>query len=203
MTAAPIRILLVDDHPLVRDGIKARLALVPRCQVVAEAGNGAEGLARVEDCHPSLVLTDIGMRDMNGIQLTRHLAATHPEIRVVILSMYDNSEYVASALAAGARGYVLKDGPSQEIVAAIEAVAAGGRYLGAAVSPTAPPAAALTQREREILVLLARGHSNKRVAQALDISVRTAETHRLAIRRKLGVDSPAALVKYAMEHGWS
>ena len=204
--ASRIRLVLVDDHPLVRDGLRARLSSVPRLDVVGEAGSGREALELADSLRPDIMLVDIGMRDMNGIQLTAALRERHPGVVVVILSMYDNAEYVSSAVRAGARGYVLKDAPSQEIIAAIEAAVAGGSYYSHAVThaliePAAQPDP-LTEREREVLLLLAAGHSNKMVAASLEISVRTVEAHRLNLRRKLGVENAAALVKYAMERGW-
>jgi len=203
----PIRLVLVDDHPLVRDGLRARLNAVPYIQVAGEAGSGAEALTLADLLRPDLMLVDIGMKEMNGIQLTTELHKHHPSIVVIILSMYDNAEYVTSAIRAGARGYVLKDAPSHEILAAIEATMAGGSYYSSAVLPALipPPGAEdgpLTEREREVLLLLAKGLSNKAIAHALSISVRTAETHRLSIRRKLGIESAAGFVKYAMGKGW-
>jgi DNA-binding NarL/FixJ family response regulator len=202
----PIRIVLVDDHPLVRDGLRARLNAVPRIEVVGEAGSAAEALVLADSLQPDLMLVDVGMKEMNGIQLTAALHQRHPSVVVVILSMYDNAEYVTSAIRAGARGYVLKDAPSHEIVTAIEAAAGGGSYYSGAViaaltQPREEPEH-LTEREREVLLLLAKGFSNKAIGQALGISVRTAETHRLSIRRKLGVETAAGLVKYALEKGW-
>lgn len=211
MSATPasprrIRLMLVDDHPLVRDGLRARLEAVAQIEVAGEAGSGAEALALAEQLAPDLMLVDIGMKDMNGIRLTELLSERFPAIRVLILSMYDNSEYVTSAMRAGAKGYVLKDAGSHEIIAAIDAVAAGGSYYSAAAAQALvkPQAQSfdLTEREKEVLILLAHGLSNKAIAQQLDISVRTAETHRLSLRRKLGIDSAAGLVKYAMERGW-
>lgn len=203
---APIRLLLVDDHPLVRDGLRARLDAVPQIEIVGEAGSGEDALSQIELLRPDLALVDVGMRGMNGIQLTEVLHVRHPEVAVLILSMYANGEYVAKAIRAGARGYVLKDSPSREIIAAITAVAAGGSFFG----PGLPgpfgghdvQKAVLTDREREVLILVAKGQSNKLVARQLDISVRTVETHRLSLRRKLGIDSAAGLVKYALEQGW-
>lgn len=201
---APIRLMLVDDHPLVREGLHARLALEPNFCVVAEAGSGEEALALVTTHKPSHVLTDLSMRGMNGIELTAKLKAHAPDIGVILLSMHSSNEYVANALAAGARGYVLKEGPSQEIVAAVHAVAAGGLYLSASLSPAQPvaPENGPTGREREILILLAQGYSNKLIAKALAISVRTVESHRFSIRRKLGIDTPAALVRYVLARSW-
>ncbi len=202
----PTRIALVDDHELVRDGLRALLAAMPQLEVVGEAGSGAEALSLVERVRPDLLLVDIGMKDMNGLQLTERLCRDYPGLRVLILSMYDHPEYVTSSIRAGARGYVLKDAASREIVAAIDAVAAGGSYYSADLlqQMASPPPVdnELTPREREVLRMLAEGLSNKAIARALDISVRTVETHRLSIRRKLDIDTPAGLVKYAMERGW-
>lgn len=200
----PVRLMLVDDHPLVREGLHARLALEPNFYVVAEAGSGEEALALAAACRPSHVLTDLSMRGMNGIELTAKLKAQAPEVSVIVLSMHSSKEYVTNALAAGARGYVLKDGPSREIVAAVHAVAAGGLYLSAGLPTTqaCTPENTPTEREREILILLAQGYSNKLIAKALAISVRTVESHRFTIRRKLGIDTPAALVRYVLDRGW-
>lgn len=207
-TAAPtqVRLLLVDDHPLVRDGLRARLNATTHLRVVGEAGSGEEALQLAEELQPDLALTDISMRGMNGIELVQQLRQRQPQVRALVLSMYDNGEYIANAMRAGASGYVLKDAPTAEIISAIETVAAGGSYFSAPVMAalaTAPEKnASLTEREREILLLLVEGHSNKRIAQQLDISVRTVETHRMSLRRKLGIVTSAGLVKYALEQGW-
>ncbi len=202
----PIRVALVDDHELVRDGLRALLAAMPQLQVVGEAGSGAEALSLVAQVRPELLLVDVGMKDMTGLQLTEILCRQYPGIHILILSMYDHAEYVTSSIRAGARGYVLKDAASSEIVAAIGAIAAGGSYYGAELlqKTLSPPVVDgdLTPREREVLQMLARGMTNKAIARALAISVRTVETHRLSIRRKLDADTPAALVKYALERGW-
>jgi DNA-binding NarL/FixJ family response regulator len=201
-----IRLVLVDDHPLVRDGLRARLEAVPRLEVVGEASSGIEALALAESLHPDLMLIDVGMRDMNGIRLTTLLHERFPEIVVLMLSMYDNSEYVVNAVRAGARGYVLKEASAYEIIAAIEAVAAGGTYYSATVAAALvqchAPTPSLTTRENEVLLKLARGLSNKTIARELSISVRTVEAHRLSLRRKLGIDTPGGFLKYALERGW-
>lgn len=202
----PIRVALVDDHELVRDGLRALLTAMPQLEVVGEASSGAEALILVGQLRPDLLLVDIGMKDMTGLQLTEILCRQYPGMQILILSMYDHAEYVTSSIRAGARGYVLKDAASREIVAAIDAIAAGGTYYSADLleKTVTPPAAddELTPREREVLQMLAQGLSNKAIARVLEISVRTVETHRLSIRRKLGVDTPAGLVKYALERGW-
>ena len=208
MTPTPtIRLVIVDDHPLVRDGLRARLSVVPGLQVIGEAASGADALLLADADTPDLMLVDVGMRGMNGIELATTLRERHPRIRVLMLSMYDNREYVLSAIRAGARGYVLKESPTEEIIAAISAVWAGGNYFSAQVSSlvmrTGAAVPQLTAREHEILLLLAHGRSNKLVARQLDISVRTVETHRLSLRRKLGVDSASELLKIAVTNGWT
>ena len=205
--ATSTRLVIVDDHSLVRDGLRARLSVVPGLQVVGEAASGEQALALAAVDPPDLMLVDVGMRGMNGIELATALRERHPQIRVLMLSMYDNREYVLSAIRAGARGYVLKESPTEEIIAAISAVWAGGNYYSAQVSSLVAQsgrmASPLTAREHEVLLLLAHGRSNKHVARALDISVRTVETHRLSLRRKLGVDSPSDLLKIAVSNGWT
>ncbi len=205
--APPVRLVIVDDHALVRDGLRARLSVVTGLQVIGEAASGADALVLAAELAPDLMLVDVGMRGMNGIELATALRERHPLIRVLMLSMYDTREYVLSAIRAGARGYVLKESPTEEILAAISAVCAGGNYFSAPISNLVlQPGAAqpqLTAREHEVLLLLAHGRSNKLVAKELDISVRTVETHRLSLRRKLGVDSASALLKIAVTNGWT
>jgi DNA-binding NarL/FixJ family response regulator len=200
-----IHIMLVDDHPLVRDGLRARLEAVPHFRVVAEADSGAEALALAGSTRIDLVLMDITMRDGSGIEATARLTANYPDIAVLILSMHDKLEYVTQAMQAGARGYVLKDAPGKDIVLAIDTVMAGGIYYSTAVArQLARPAAQdnqLTSREQEVLRHIANGESNKQIAKALDLSVRTVETHRLNIKRKLGIEGQAELIKFAVQHG--
>jgi len=203
-TATPVRLFLVDDHPLVRDGLRARLGAMPGLEIVGEAGSAAEALAQVDTLRPDLMLVDVGMKDMNGIELAALLLQRSAPPHVVMLSMYDNPEYVQRALQAGAHGYVLKDAPASEIVAAIEAVSAGGTFLSPAVSKklfrnqAARPL--LTPREAEILTALGRGESSKQIARSLGLSVRTVDAHRQSIKRRLGIDGQAELIKYAVEH---
>ena len=210
MTAqvATVRLVIVDDHPLVRDGLRARLSVVPGLEVIGEAASGDAALELAAALMPDLMLVDVGMRGMNGIELATQLRLRHPGIRVLMLSMHDNREYVLSAIRAGARGYELKESPTEEILSAISAVCAGGNYFSAQISnlvlrPGATNVPQLTAREHEVLLLLAHGRSNKLVARNLDISVRTVETHRLSLRRKLGVDSPSELLKVAVTNGWT
>lgn len=204
-TSYPIRIALVDDHSLVRDGVRALLGVRPSLEVVGEAENGAQALDLCGRVSPDILLVDIGLKDMNGLELTRLLRIQYPDIKILILSMYDNHEYIATSIRAGASGYVLKNAPSKEIIAAIEAIATGGTFYSAEVAlklaTRKPDETELTPRESQVLIGLAQGLNNKTIARELAISVRTVETHRLSIRRKLKVDKPAGLVKYAMEHG--
>jgi two-component system, NarL family, nitrate/nitrite response regulator NarL len=202
MTASPIRLMLVDDHPLVRDGLRARLASVPGLAVVAEADSADSALEVAPRAAPDLVLMDIGLRGANGIEATRRLRAVLPALRVVVLSMHDNAEYVREALRAGAGGYVLKDSPAEEIVEAIHAVMAGGQYLSASIAAALRRPSGddtLTPRERDVLALIAEGLSSKDIGERLAMGVRTVETHRTSLRRKLDLASPAALVRYAVE----
>ncbi|MET0320095.1 MAG: response regulator transcription factor [Duganella sp.] len=200
----PIKILLVDDHPLVRDGLRARLEAMPQFAVVAEASGAAEALEQAGRHDVDLVLMDINMRGPNGIEATARFKQAFPRIAVLILSMHDKLEYVSQAIQAGARGYVLKDAPGKDIVVAIETVMSGGIYYSAALArQLAQPQSQdnqLTSREHEVLRHIANGESNKQIARALDLSVRTVETHRLNIKRKLGIEGQAELIRFAVQH---
>lgn len=201
----PIRVALVDDHSLVRDGIRALLAVVDFLAIVGEADSGASAIEMVARTQPDLLLLDIGLKDMNGLELTRVLRRDYPAIKILILSMYDNNEYVSESVRSGASGYVLKNSPSREIIAAIEAIASGGTFYSAEIAQKLaaerPTDNELTPRESEVLCKMVLGLNNKEMARELDISVRTVETHRLSIRRKLNIDKPAALLNYAIERG--
>ncbi|MFP5393850.1 MAG: response regulator [Gammaproteobacteria bacterium] len=198
-----IDIMLVDDHPLVRDGLRARLEAVPHLRVVTEAGDALDALEQARHCHIDLVLMDINMRGASGLEATAQFRRQHPHIAVLILSMHDKLEYVTQAMQAGARGYVLKDAPGKDIVLAIDTVMAGGIYYSAALArQLARPFIQdnqLTLREQEVLRHLADGQSNKQIAKALALSVRTVETHRLNIKRKLGIEGQAELIKFAVQ----
>ncbi|WP_294001457.1 response regulator transcription factor [Sphaerotilus sp.] len=204
MTTPRIRLLIVDDHAVVRDGLKAVFSLVDDLDVVAEAGNGAEAMACARQHDPDVVLMDIGMRGENGIELAARLIDENPERAVLMLTMHDGVEHAQRALKAGARGYVLKDSRSAEIVGAIRTVHGGGTYLSPSVAqalfraPQARPM--LSDREQQILTFLGQGHPSKVIASALDLSVRTVESHRQSIRRKLNLAGQAELIKYAVEH---
>jgi DNA-binding NarL/FixJ family response regulator len=201
------KIMLVDDHPLVRDGLRARLEAVPGFAIVAEAGSAEEALQRAEQQPIDLILMDINLRGgSNGIDLTARFHASFPEIAVLILSMHDKTEYLMQSVQAGARGYVLKDAPGKDIVHAIETVISGGMYYSAALAQKLArpmtPGQLLTARERQVLQHIANGESNKQIARELDLSVRTVETHRLNIKRKLEIEGQAELIKFAVENNF-
>lgn len=206
-TGQKIRVLLADDHPLVMDGIRSCLETYSHIEVVGTAKTGREALEIAEELEPEIVLMDINMPELNGLDATELFNERLPNTKLLILSMHDNREYIVSALRLGARGYVLKDVPSQEVVTAIEAIHRGGTYFSSGVSEILlshgldGPEGPLTTREQKILLLLAEGQSNKQVARELDISVRTVETHRRNIKRKLDISSTAGLTRYAIQHG--
>lgn len=204
LTQPFVHILLIDDHPLVRDGLRARLETIPHFAVVAEAGNATEALDLAGKQNIDLALMDINLAGgMNGIELTGRFNALFPEIAVLMLSMHDKAEYVMQAIQAGARGYVLKDAPGLDIITAIDTVMSGGIYYSAGLakqlSRPMPPAMLLTPREREVLQCIATGKSNKHIAREMNLSVRTVETHRLNIKRKLGIEGQADLIRFALE----
>jgi two-component system, NarL family, nitrate/nitrite response regulator NarL len=200
------RVVVVDDHPMVAEGIEAILEGYDDIKVLATLSNGQALIDRLDELVPDVVLMDLNMPGLNGLSATEIVLERRPETRVLVLSMHDTPEYISTALRHGAKGYVLKDVPTDEIKNAIDAVMRGERYLcvGAegALSPSEDGGRdQLTNREQTILLELAQGKSNKEVALALDISVRTVETHRKNIKRKLGISSTAGLTRYALEHG--
>ncbi|MEP4194970.1 MAG: response regulator transcription factor [Aliishimia sp.] len=202
----PIRILVVDDHPMVAEGIQSILESYDDLDVVGNLGDGQAVVDQIDALQPDVILMDLNMPGMGGLTATEMVLERRPQTRILILSMHDSPEYVSSALSHGAMGYVLKDVPTEEIRTAIDTVMRGDRYLctGAtgALEPKSPSMAeTLTNREQTVLLQLAQGKSNKDVARDLDISVRTVETHRKNIKRKLGISSTAGLTRYAMEHG--
>jgi DNA-binding NarL/FixJ family response regulator len=210
---SPLRVLLADDHVLVRAGIRSLLATLPGVAVVAEARDGHEALALVESVRPDIVLMDIAMPGLNGLDATARIARDHPATRVIILSMHVSEEYGSRALRAGAAGYLPKDADVRELELAIGAVARGETYLSPAVSThvvadyrrrlaEAPDALArLSPRQREVLQLLAQGSSTKEIAFRLKVSIKTVETHRAQIMDRLDIRDLAGLVRFAVRTG--
>jgi two-component system NarL family response regulator len=201
-----IRILIVDDHPMVAEGIQSILESYDDIEVVGTCYTAREAIDGVAAAAPDVILMDLNMPDMSGLTATEIILEKHPQTRILVLSMHDSPEYISTALSHGALGYILKDVPTDEIKKAIDAIMAGERYLCTGASGSLAPAPdsardALTGREQTILLQLAQGKSNKDVARDLDISVRTVETHRKNIKRKLGISSTAGLTRYALEHG--
>ncbi len=209
----PIRILLAEDHTIVRAGIRALLQNLDEVHVVAEAGDGREALRLIETHHPDIVLMDIAMAGLNGLEATARIAKEFPNVHVIILSMHASEEYVLQALRAGAVGYLLKDAGTEELELAIRAVARDETYLSPAVSKHVvadyvrrvggEPSSLerLTRRQREILQLIAEGHSTQEIAQMLSISVKTVETHRSQLMERLNIHDVAGLVRYAIRMG--
>jgi len=211
--ARGIRVLLADDHTLVRSGIRKLIETLPQVEVVGEAGDGAGVVSMARETLANLVLMDIAMPGLNGLDATRQVVRELPGVRVIILSMYTDEEYVAQALRAGARGYLLKDAATAELELALSAVARGDTFLSPAISRQVigeylrrvndqdGPPDLLTPRQREVLQLLAEGHPTKQIAYRLGVSVKTVETHRSQIMDRLGIRELAGLVRYAVRHG--
>ena len=200
------RILIVDDHPMVTEGIQAILETYDDFSVVGTLNNGQDAVDQINTLAPDVVLLDLNMPGLSGLNATEMILEKRPETRILILSMHDSPEYISTALSHGAKGYVLKDVPTDEIRTAIDTVMAGQEYLCTGAKGSLQPKISdgrepLTSREQTVLLELAQGHSNKEVANRLNISVRTVETHRNNIKRKLGISSTAGLTRYAMEHG--
>lgn len=207
-------IVLADDHHVVRQGLRALLDVEPGFTVVAEAGDGLEAVQLVEQLGPNVLVLDLMMPGLNGLEVTRQLTKHSPKTGIVILSMYANEAYVLEALANGASAYVLKDSDSADLVHAVREVAAGRRYLSPPLSDRAievyqakAKAATLdryetlTTREREVLQLIAEGHTNTDIASLLGISARTVETHRSNLMHKLVLHTQADVIRYALRRG--
>jgi two-component system nitrate/nitrite response regulator NarL len=207
-----IKLLLVDDHPIVRKGISSCLARQERLTIVGEAADGIEAVRKAKELSPDIVLMDIDMPHMNGLAVTEVLRREMPNIKVLILSMHSNTDYVLRIIQSGARGYILKEASTEELVKAIETVESGEAFFSPDVARVAlnqfvrgpgdaPSTSQLTNREREVLVQIAEGLSNKEIASHLGVGVRTVETHRERIMRKLNIHSVAGLTKFAISKG--
>ena len=206
-----IKVVLVDDHAVVRSGLRLLLEKEDDIEVAGEAGNAKDAIFRARALKPDVILLDVVMPGESGIDVLPKLLTESPETKVLVLSMQDDPSYVREAFAAGASGYVLKEAADEEVVSAVREIAEGGSYvhpaLGArmvaaeAQERAAAEADPLSDREREVLRLLALGHTNQEIAEQLYISVRTAESHRAHIMRKLRLSTRAELVRYALSHG--
>lgn len=207
-----IKVLVADDHPVVRKGLQTCLAKNGNLKVVGEAADGDEALRKARELSPDVVLMDISMPGMNGLAVTEVLRKEAPDMKVLVLSIHSNKEYIFRVIQAGAHGYVSKEAPPEELIRAIESVYAGEPHFSEDIARAAlnefvntggkkEPFAQLTTREREVLVLIAEGKSNKEIADRLGIGVRTIETHRERIMRRLNIHSVAGLTKYAIANG--
>jgi DNA-binding NarL/FixJ family response regulator len=208
-----IRVLLADDHTLVRAGLRGLLEGIQGVEVVGEAGDGQEALRLSDELHPDVVLLDVGMPGLNGLDAASRILSHDATIRVLILSMHTSEEYVLRALRAGCAGYLLKRSAVSELEVAVRAVARGETYLSPAVSKqvvddyvgrtggSADPLEALTPRQREILQLVAEGHTSKEIAERLGLSFKTVEAHRAQIMERLGLEDVTGLVRFAVRVG--
>jgi DNA-binding NarL/FixJ family response regulator len=209
-----VRVVLADDHVVVREGLRAILNAEPGLEVVGEASDGAGAVAAAERLDPDVVVMDLTMPNVNGAQATRQLKALRPNVKVVALTIHEEGGYLRVLLDAGASGYVLKRSPAEELVRAVRAVASGGVYLDPSMAgtvggllrtnkiPVTHRNADLSEREEEVVRLLARGYSNKEIAGQLDVSVKTVETYRSRAMEKLGLRSRADLVRHSLQQGW-
>ena len=212
MKPPPIRVFLADDHALVRAGIKALLEKIPDIQVVGEAGDGLVALELVKTLQPDLVLLDISMPGLNGLEVMERLKSDFPDIRVIILTIHDESAYAVDALRAGANGYLPKKAASDELMRAIQAVMGGETYLSPEISKVSLAdyhsamidegrVEELTPRQLDVLRMIAEGYSTKEIARVLNISAKTVETHRASLMERLNIHDVAGLVRYAIKTG--
>jgi DNA-binding NarL/FixJ family response regulator len=210
-----LRILLADDHAVVREGLKSLINAQPDMEVVGEASNGLEVAEQVRGCYPNLVIMDISMPELNGAQATAQLIQDCPDIKVLALSVHEDASYLRQLLEAGVVGYVLKRSAADMLIQALRMVAAGGVYLdpliaskvvGSLVGKTtvlgAPATAELSEREADVIRLIAQGYSNKEIAAQLGLSIKTVETYKSRAMEKIGLDSRVAIVRYALQRGW-
>jgi DNA-binding NarL/FixJ family response regulator len=210
-----IRVLICDDHTILREGIRLLLNSQPDIEVVAEAVDGRDAVDKAADCNPDVILMDIAMPRLNGLEATKQIRRARPDARVLVLTMYESDEYVAQMLEAGAAGYVLKKVAGSELVYAIRAVSQGEAFLYPSITKRLvedylrrvesgqerDSFDGLTDREREVLQLIAEGHTNKEIATVLSLSVRTVQNHRAHIMEKLGMHDRGDLIKYAIQKG--
>jgi len=210
-----VRLLVADDHKIFRQGIKKLLEEEPDLQVVGESADGRETVKKATELKPDIVLMDIAMSNLNGLEATKQIKKVLPEVKVIMLTMHKNEEYVLQSFQAGASGYILKEGAVEELVSAIRSISADKSFLSPTVSKTLvdaylrkmetgkteTPFDLLTDREREVLQLIAEGYTNREVAKQLFISVKTVEAHRAHIMQKLNIHDIAKLVKYAIQKG--
>jgi two-component system response regulator NreC len=209
----PISILIADDHGVLRAGLRALLSAEPDLEVVADADNGDDALRLAGELHPEVVLLDVNMPGLGGIEVTRRIKEIYPEMRVLILTVHEDESLFQEAIQAGASGYIIKRAVESELIDAIRAVKRGDLYIHPAmtrallreisphrVAPDDSPIEALTRREVDVLKLIAQGYTNRQTAEALSISVRTVESHRANLMGKLNLRSRVDLVRYAKEH---
>lgn len=210
MPDGTIKILLADDHTIVRQGLKLILSAHSDLQVVGEAGNGREAVELSQKLKPDIVVMDVAMPEVNGIEATKRMVEANPRIRVLVLSMHKEPVYVREILRAGARGYILKDAIDTELLSAVRSVARGDGYVSPAVSGAllsdyrqnvTNPIDLLSSRERQVLQLIAEGKTNKEIATQLNLSVYTIDSHRGKIMEKLNLHSTGELVRFAMKQG--
>ena len=205
--ASPLHVVIADDHPLVRAGIRSLLRTIPEIVVLEEVGNGADLLHVLEIVRPDIVITDISMPGMDGLQALREIRVRHPDVRVILLSMHDDPEMVKAAIAAGAAAYLRKDSSDFELASALHSVMATGSYISAGIArilmePGEPPVEeVLTERQIQILTMLARGQSSKEIGFALDLSPKTVDVHRARIMERLDLHDVASLTVYAVRKG--
>ncbi|MBA4391993.1 MAG: DNA-binding response regulator [Desulfobacca sp.] len=210
-----IKVFLADDHRIVREGFRLLLETQPDMTVIGEAVNGREAVRQVVKLVPHIVLMDIAMPELNGVEATQQISRECTTVRVIILSMYSTSQHIFAALKAGARGYILKESAGEDLIKAVRAVHSGQIFLCSEISETVAsdyvrhreitesqgPLASLSPREREILQLLVEGKSNVKIAEGLFLSPKTIETYRSHLMQKLGLSDLPALVKFAIQHG--
>lgn len=210
-----LRVVLVDDHEIVRQGLRTLVERQPDMEVVAEAGDGRQALTIIPQVHPDVVVMDVSMPELNGINATRQLLGANPSLKILALTVHEERSYLRELLAIGASGYLLKRVAADELVYAIRRVAEGGVYLDGRLLPDVLDTyfrpvgkealqirSTLTAREEEVIRLIARGFSNKEIANKLSVSVKTVETHKARSLDKLGLKSRAEIVRYAMNQGW-